>query len=256
LRLEFDPCLAEGYRSGAQRARRLTEGWFAAAMYCVACGETSLGQHPNNAHANDFFCRRCAASFELKSGSKPFRAVVPAGAFGTMIERLERQGGGPHLALLHYCASTLRVRDLVVVPGPLLTRDVIQRRPPLAAHARRAGWVGCNIRIGDLPLAGRIAVVRDGIALPRDQVVSAVQQVSGVRGNLDARTWLVDTLRCVEQLGPVFSLADVYAFEAELRLRHPGNQHIRPKLRQQLQRLRDSGLLAFLGEGQYRRTIG
>ncbi len=140
MRLDFDLALAEGYRSGAQRARRLTEGWFAAAMYCVACGAETLGQHANNARANDFFCRVCGASFELKSGRKPFGATVPDGAYGTMIERLERQGGGPHLALLHYCGDRLAVRDLLIVPGSFLTRDVILRRPPLGPHARRAGW--------------------------------------------------------------------------------------------------------------------
>lgn len=98
MRLDFDPTLAQGYRSGAQRARRLTEGWFAKAMYCVSCGEQSLRQHPNNAHAIDFFCASCDAGFELKSGRKPWGASVPDGAFATMIERLERHGGGPNLA--------------------------------------------------------------------------------------------------------------------------------------------------------------
>jgi type II restriction enzyme len=34
---------------------------------------------------------------------------------------------------------------------------------------------------------------------------------------------------------------------------HPENRHVRDKLRQQLQVLRDLGLIEFLGRGRYRR---
>jgi hypothetical protein len=37
--------------------------------------------------------------------------------------------------------------------------------------------------------------------------------------------------------------------------RYPRNRHVREKLRQQLQRLRDLGLVEFLGQGRYRRTV-
>lgn len=49
-----------------------------------------------------------------------------------------------------------------------------------------------------------------------------------------------------------FTLADVYAAEDSLAQLHPHNAHIRPKIRQQLQVLRDLGLLTFLGSGSYR----
>jgi len=75
-----------------------------------------------------------------------------------------------------------------------------------------------------------------------------------IQGSLATRTWLVDTLRCIERLPNEFSLRDVYGFEAELRERHPENHHVRDKLRQQLQRLRDAGFIAFLGRGRYRRA--
>jgi type II restriction enzyme len=60
-------------------------------------------------------------------------------------------------------------------------------------------------------------------------------------------------MKCVEALGrPAFSLDDVYAFEPRLAALYPGNQHIRPKIRQQLQVLRDRGWLEFSGHGRYR----
>lgn len=43
--------------------------------------------------------------------------------------------------------------------------------------------------------------------------------------------------------GSRISNDDIYAFEPELARLYPGNRHIQPKIRQQLQVLRDRGLL-------------
>lgn len=49
-----------------------------------------------------------------------------------------------------------------------------------------------------------------------------------------------------------FKLSDVYKFEDQLKLIFPGNNNVKPKIRQQLQVLRDAGILTFLGGGKYR----
>jgi type II restriction enzyme len=49
-----------------------------------------------------------------------------------------------------------------------------------------------------------------------------------------------------------FTLADVYAHVGSLAKLHLNNRHVRDKIRQQLQVLRDLGLLTFLGSGSYR----
>jgi type II restriction enzyme len=49
-----------------------------------------------------------------------------------------------------------------------------------------------------------------------------------------------------------FQLDDVYAFEDQLSRIYPGNQNVRPKIRQQLQFLRDRGHLEFVSRGYYR----
>ena len=60
-------------------------------------------------------------------------------------------------------------------------------------------------------------------------------------------------MRCVEGLGrAAFTLDEVYACEAELSALYPANRNVRPKIRQQLQVLRDQGYIAFLGRGRYR----
>ena len=49
-----------------------------------------------------------------------------------------------------------------------------------------------------------------------------------------------------------FTTADVYAFERELEKLHPDNRHVRDKIRQQLQILRDTGLLIHVESGRWR----
>src|SRR5215472_13686594 len=70
---------------------------------------------------------------------------------------------------------------------------------------------------------------------------------------VERRGWTLDVLQVVESLKkPEFSLQDVYQFEKDLSRLHPANRNIQPKIRQQLQVLRDMGFVEFLGTGKYR----
>ena len=70
------------------------------------------------------------------------------------------------------------------------------------------------------------------------------------------REWLMDVLACINKIPQnEFSLDEIYAFEDELQNEHPNNHHIRAKIRQQLQVLRDEGCLAFLGDGKYKKIV-
>ncbi|MEM7730249.1 MAG: hypothetical protein AAF311_13420 [Pseudomonadota bacterium] len=63
---------------------------------------------------------------------------------------------------------------------------------------------------------------------------------------------ILNVLTCVEAFGPnEFPLAEVYAFENKLSALHSGNNNMWPKIWQQLQVLRDAGLVEFLGRGRY-----
>jgi type II restriction enzyme len=69
------------------------------------------------------------------------------------------------------------------------------------------------------------------------------------------RGWIIDIMNCIDGFGMKdFSLSQVYGFEKVLYRKHPSNLHIKDKIRQQLQILRDRGYLEFLGRGRYRRT--
>jgi len=70
---------------------------------------------------------------------------------------------------------------------------------------------------------------------------------------VEKRGWTLDVLQVVQALGKMdFTLVDVYAHNAALAKLHPKNAHVRDKIRQQLQVLRDLDLLEFLGGGSYR----
>ena len=50
----------------------------------------------------------------------------------------------------------------------------------------------------------------------------------------------------------IFTTADSYVFARELEKLHPDNRHVKDKIRQQLQVLRDAGLLLHIERGCWR----
>ena len=165
-------------------------------------------------------------------------------------------GRAPHYAFLQYSIPAEAVTDLFVVPGHFLSPAVVERRPPLPPHAKRAGWVGSNILLGHLPEEGRVHVVKAGTSLNPLQVRDDWQRYQFLAGKKGG--WAADVLSCVRVLeretrAKEFTLQEFYArFEVELGSRHMGNVNIRPKIRQQMQVLRDGDVLLFMGGGRYR----
>lgn len=241
------------FKSNSQNARVWTEKWVLRQMFCPACGHQRLEDFPNNQPVADFFCSSCDEQFELKSTKSKFGKKVTDGAYDTMMSRL-RSSEVPSLMMLRYDAARHGVEDVSVVPQQFFTPDLIEKRKPLAATARRAGWVGCNILIHKLPDIGRIEIVKSRQIVPVELVVQKWEKTQFLKTkSLESRGWVTDVLKCVQELGrEEFSLSDVYQFENYLSELHPANNNVRPKIRQQLQVLRDAGLLEFLGRGEYR----
>ncbi|HIJ53022.1 MAG TPA: NgoFVII family restriction endonuclease [Planctomycetes bacterium] len=76
-------------------------------------------------------------------------------------------------------------------------------------------------------------------------VTSIVNTLSG---------WRLDTFNVVSRItANIFKLDQLYAFKKQLQELHPDNLNIEAKIRQQLQELRDLGLVEFLGGGVYRK---
>jgi len=146
--------------------------------------------------------------------------------------------------------------NLLVVPKQFFIPNIIERRKPLSETARRAGWTGCNILLEEIPHSGRIYLVKNRVSEPKEAVLAGWQRTLFLRDKKDmkAKGWLLDVMRCIEKLSQTeFKLVDIYKFESELSKKHPENQHIKEKIRQQLQTLRDNGYLEFSGKGCYRK---
>jgi HKD family nuclease len=66
--------------------------------------------------------------------------------------------------------------------------------------------------------------------------------------------WKLEIFKCLMLLPkPTFSLNDLTQFKTHLQRRFPSNNFIEAKIRQQLQYLRDIGLVEFLGNGKYKK---
>jgi len=69
-----------------------------------------------------------------------------------------------------------------------------------------------------------------------------------------AKGWILDIMHCIDLIKKeTFTLDDVYKFEAKLKLKYPNNNFIKDKIRQQLQVLRDKGIIEFVSRGKYKK---
>lgn len=241
------------YASPSQSARFWTESWVHKQVYCPNCGRSNLNKYGNNRPVADFYCGSCREEYELKSQKTPFGAKIVDGAFRTMCERLAADNN-PNLMLMSYDLKSLSVKDLCVVPKHFFVRDIVEERDPLAVTARRAGWVGCNILLSRVPESGKIFFIRNGEPLSKEIVLYKWQQTLFLRNeSAEGRGWLIEVMKCVDLLGKRdFDLSEVYAFEPRLNQIYPHNNNVKPKIRQQLQVLRDNGYLEFVSRGRYR----
>jgi type II restriction enzyme len=241
----------EAYQSPSQTARVLTEGWVEQQAFCAKCGNDKLTRFSNNLPVADFFCSFCNEQFELKSTKGTFGTKVADGAYNSKIARLS-SNSNPSLLLLSH--KQLAVTNLIVVPKHFFVPSIIEKRRPLRDTAKRAGWIGSNIILAGIPESGRIYIVRSGQTQPRELVRQQWERTAFLAAEaVSARGWLVEVMQTIEALEKVeFGIDDVYADEPRLRRTYPENKHVREKIRQQLQVLRDRGYLEFLSRGSYR----
>jgi type II restriction enzyme len=254
MKLTFDEKLAVDYKSASQKVRVLTEQWVDDSIFCPNCGQLNIDKYPNNQPVADFYCSNCKEDYELKSKQDNIGTKIVDGAYRTMVERLQ-SSRNPNFFLLNYDLQNFEVKDFLVIPKHFFVPEIIEKRKPLALTARRAGWVGCNILLQSIPQTGKIFFVRNKQIEPKTKVLSEWKKTLFLHEEkeVSAKGWLLDIMRSVEKLKKHgFVLDDIYAFEKELSKLHPENKHIKDKIRQQLQILRDKGYLEFIRKGIYR----
>jgi type II restriction enzyme len=249
------PQINLSYKSQSQVARVITENWLAKNGYCPNCQNDYLTSFGNNKPVADFYCHSCLEEFELKSkASSVLGNKVVDGAYQTMLQRIS-SSNNPNFFFLTYNSSLL-INNFILIPKHFFTDEIIQKRKPLSENARRAGWIGCNIEIGKVPEAGRIYFIKNEKLVPKQQVRKKWESGTFLRTKKgEAKGWILDVMKCVDKIhSEYFSLNEIYSFEGELAIKHPHNKHVRDKIRQQLQLLRDKNILEFLGNGKYRKV--
>jgi len=253
--LRFNQSLASGYHSGSQISRVITEDWMARNMFCPVCGAPVLNHYKANKPVGDFFCQDCKSDFELKSKESKTAAIghkIADGAYGTMIERITSLNN-PHLFVMTY--ANWSVNNLLIIPKFFFVPSIIEKRKPLAETARRAGWVGCNIEIGSIPESGKIFIIHNSKQEDKSKIIDLYQRTLALQtSKIENRGWLMDVLKCVERIPKDdFTTQEMYAFVDELQRKHPDNNFVQDKIRQQLQYLRDKGFIKFTSRGHYQK---
>lgn len=252
MNLQMDLSLMKRYKSKSQIAKILTENWIASESYCPSCLNT-LRQAKSNSKVLDFICDNCDFDFELKSKKGSFGNKISDGAYNSMVERLNSDNS-PHFFFLNY-SPEFKVKNLIAVPKYFMQLTAIEKRSPLSPTAKRAGWIGCNILSSEIAEAGKILIIDNYNVIDREKVQLKWSQTKFLQQsqNIETRNWTLDVLKCIEALkSKNFSLQQIYQFEYELAKRHPKNKHIKDKIRQQLQILRDKGLVEFVSPGNYK----
>lgn len=256
--------IASQYKSSSQIARIITEKWTSDNLYCPRCGRR-LAQYPNNKPVYDFYCEHLNGefivapreNFQLKSTKK-----FPNGHFSDKIlgaeykkeMRIMEQDSFPSLILLHYEEKTMTVKDVLLIHRLAITPSCIKPRLPLPSTAKRSAWQGSIIDLDVIPELGRITVINNSNVVSKDIVQNQWNTVESLlKGDITQRSWTSDILNCIYRLPSRFNLDNVYRYENELAILHPQNNHIKDKIRQQLQILRDRGFIYFVGNGEYKK---
>lgn len=69
-----------------------------------------------------------------------------------MIEKIDN-GTVPNFFYLNYALIDYKINNLIIIPKHYFTKTIIKERPPLPKTAKRAGWIGCNIDVSNIPKA-------------------------------------------------------------------------------------------------------
>jgi type II restriction enzyme len=170
-----------------------------------------------------------------------------------MIERIN-SNNNPNFFFLTY-TKELKVNDFLIIPKQFFTPEIIIKRKPLSENAKRAGWIGCNIDIKRIADTGKVFLVKNSKIIEQDLVKEQFNKTLFLREKSDnAKGWVLDIMNCVDLVrNETFTLDEIYKFEKKLKLKYPNNNHIKDKIRQQLQLLRDKNIIEFVGRGIYKK---
>ena len=161
MNLSMDGAPGVDFKSGAQRARVITESWGEHNLYCPNCTSPILCGRDDAEGGLD--CPRCGSTFRLIAQKTRPGHSIANGPYPALLRAI-RRGEAPGYFCLHYeivpplggekvrniVDGTWVVHNLLLVPGNALTPEAIQKGPDGA---------GCRILLDVLPPEARIPMV-------------------------------------------------------------------------------------------------
>jgi type II restriction enzyme len=253
MELLLDQNLAVRYKSNSQKVRVISELWSEKNIFCPNCGN-SIKNLENNKKVSDFLCENCLENYEQKASQKEFKGKIISSEYNTIIARLASENK-PNFFFLHYLLDNYSVHNFFVVPKHFFVPEIVEKRKALAETAKRAGWVGSYILFSKIPNSGKIFYVENNREILKKEVLEKWRKTAFLKEmkKPELKGWILDIMNCIDLLDKKeFSLQEMYAFEKELQLIHPENKNIKPKIRQQLQFLRDKKYIEFIEPGRYK----
>tara|TARA_R110000824_G_scaffold1643_4_gene8135 strand:+ start:7993 stop:8505 length:513 start_codon:yes stop_codon:yes gene_type:complete len=126
------------------------EFWISAHYNCPICSGGKLKKLTANEKSIDHLCSSCGELFQAKAHKKSFEkrdgSVGFIGAeYNTTVSSLEKEKKW-NLILIEYDKDSDQVKRVGTILKENIAKDNIIPRKPLSAHARRAGWQGCNFK--------------------------------------------------------------------------------------------------------------
>ncbi len=251
MQLTFNTNLSTQYKSQSQKIRVLTESWVKNEIFCPNCGNP-VSEYQANKPVGDFYCSNCSEDYELKSKKNSLGKKILDGAYKTMLERLQSDTN-PNFFFLNYDLQNYEVINFFVIPKHFFTPEIII--PRKKGIPNRPNYIMCSIDLVGIPESGKIFYIKNRQKKSKQEVLETWQKTLFLRESqkTELKGWILDIMKCIDNLGKKeFTLDEMYAFEKILSQKYTNNKHIKDKIRQQLQFLRDKGYIEFVSRGIYR----
>ena len=254
MNLFFDTKLGKQQNKATHKIRVMSEAWLEKNGYCPCCGSKPMQRFTNNKPVADLFCPNCHEQYELKSkNQKTIGNSVPDGAYHTMLERIQSDTN-PNFFFLAYKKADYSIQQLVLVPKHFITPDMII--PRNKGIKNRPHHIMCSINLVPLPESGKIFLIDNSRIIEPEIVLKKWQSNLFLRNqNAERKGWLLAIMKCIDQLPKEFTLSQIYEFENKLSIQFPQNNHIKDKIRQQLQILRDQNMIKFIGRDLCKKAL-
>jgi len=243
------------YKSKSQIARIETEKWALNNIFCPLCGNV-LNDSSANTKVYDFSCSSCNQVYQLKALSKKIGKKLIGSEYYTFMKAIENKSV-PNFLIMEYSFENncFKSKEVIFVPKVFITEEIIEKRKPLSESARRAGWTGYNLLFEPIPSYGKLQIVKNGVLQTKDIILKESKKITSLYNtDLNKIKWKIEILKILDLVDSVFTIQDIYKNEIKLLELFPNNNHIKEKIRQQLQFIRDDGVIVFRGNGKYEKT--